>query len=171
MSHRGSSVRPDVNASHATCRWDYAFLSRTTLPIRPALAHRTRERTGMPHRCRRVSRLMFRLRPILAGSLALLLSGVAAGAAGLCGGASCCVSGDREIRIETPSCCRDECTPTTVGTGSDRSVPTTVRPDVPLTLVPTVDPSTQGSVSVSELPGFGPRVSISDSPPFAPLRL
>ena len=114
---------------------------------------------------------MSRLRLVLAGSLVILLSGVAAGAAGLCGGASCCAPGEEGVRLEAPSCCGDECQTTAVGaTDSDRGLRTNARPDLFLPLAPPIDLSTPG-VFESWLLGPGRTLPGADSPPFAPLRL
>jgi hypothetical protein len=120
----------------------------------------------------RVSRLMSRLRPLATGFLVVLMTGVAAGAAGLCGGASCCDSVEGDIRLEAPSCCDDECRTTTVAaTDSDRSIRSIVRPDLVLAAaVPVVLPTPE-TASLSRSPGFGLSPPPSDSPPSVPLRL
>jgi hypothetical protein len=120
----------------------------------------------------RVSRLMSRLRLVAAGFLVILMGGVAAGAAGLCGGASCCASGEGDIRLEAPSCCDDECRTTTVSaTDSDRSIRSTARPDLVLAAAPPMVLPTLETASLSRSPGFGLSPPPSDSPPSVPLRL
>jgi len=120
----------------------------------------------------RFFRLMSRLRLVAAGLLVVSMCGGAAGAVGLCGGASCCASAEKDLRLEAPSCCGDECRTTTVtATDSDRFMRSTSRLDLALAAeLPMVLPAPE-RVSLSRSPVFGLSPPSADSPPPVPLRL
>jgi hypothetical protein len=144
--------------------------SRLRLPI--VQRNSGRRQMGMAEAGKSVPRLVARVRPLLAGFLALLLTGVAAGAAGLCAGASCCTSSDLEVGLERPSCCDEECiSPTAGATDLDRTVQTPPRPHLVLAIVPSVIPSVPNLVACWRSTDFAASPPAADSPPSTPLRL